>query len=178
MRWNSWFALAALLNGISCLGQAASPAQTDQPISQAPGYTLTLDQPTVDLHLGAPIEVTLTVKNITDHDIFWSARWEIGKDGAYKGFRYRLMKDGKEADTTFFHRYISGRQRPGDPNEVDSGSSILLPKPPGIIFVMTLDLGRLYKITEPGQYTLGISRVAEDNKTIVHANTITLNIVP
>ena len=46
------------------------------------------------------------------------------------------------------------------------------------MFVITVDLKRLYQITEPGQYTLEISRVAEDDKTIVHSNTVTLNIVP
>jgi hypothetical protein len=73
---------------------------------------------------------------------------------------------------------MSGRQRAKDPVEVLSESTILLPKPPGTMFVHTVDLKRLYQIAEPGRYTLDVSRIAEDDKTIVHSNTITLNIVP
>jgi hypothetical protein len=178
MKFSKWIVLILLLDGFSCFGQTTPAAMAEEPTPQNPGYTITVTQPASAFHLGSPIKITLTVKNITDKDIFWSARWETGEDGVYKEFRYLLKKDGKEVETTFFHRYISNRQRTGDPNEVDSGSSILFPKPPGIIFVVALDLKRLYDISEPGQYTLDISRFAEDNKTIVHANVVTLNIVP
>jgi hypothetical protein len=43
---------------------------------------------------------------------------------------------------------------------------------------MTIDLKRLYEITEPGEYTLDVSRIEDGNKTTVHANIVTLKIVP
>jgi hypothetical protein len=89
-----------------------------------------------------------------------------------------LKKDGREVETTLFHRKITGRQREGDPKEIDEGGTVLIAYPPGIMFTSKIDLRRLYEIIEPGQYTLEISRIAEDNKTVVHSNTVTLNIVP
>lgn len=166
--------------GICCFGSAqTSPAVgKGTPVSAAPGYTLTLTQPSNQFSLALPIQVTMTIKNTTNGDILWSASRSTDKEPWYPDFHYLLKKDGKEVETTFFHRKISGRQRMDDPSEVLSGSTILLPKPPGTMFVITVDLKRLYQITEPGQYTLEISRVAEDDKTIVHSNTVTLNIVP
>jgi hypothetical protein len=46
------------------------------------------------------------------------------------------------------------------------------------MFVMTIDLKRLYQITEPGDYTLEVSRDAEDDKTVVHSNSLALKILP
>ena len=44
--------------------------------------------------------------------------------------------------------------------------------------MIMLDLKRLYEIRELGEYILEITRVAEDNKTVLHSNAVTLNIVP
>jgi hypothetical protein len=46
-----------------------------------------------------------------------------------------LTKNGTEVETTVFDRKITSRQRPGDPQEVQAGSSISLPHPPGKMFV-------------------------------------------
>ncbi|MGD0619529.1 MAG: hypothetical protein ABSB67_17920 [Bryobacteraceae bacterium] len=43
---------------------------------------------------------------------------------------------------------------------------------------MTINLARLYEITEPGAYTLVLSRFDDYSKTTVRSNTLTLNIVP
>jgi hypothetical protein len=173
-------ATVLMLSGICRFGlaQTSPVVGNGTSVSAAPGYTITLTEPTNPFSLDLPILVTMTIKNITGGDIFWRAFRGTDKDSWYPDFRYLLKKDGKEAETTFFHRKISGRQRSGDPAEVSSGSTILLPKPPGTMFVITVDLKHLYQITEPGQYTLEISRVAEDDKTFVHSNTVTLNIVP
>ena len=44
------------------------------------------------------------------------------------------------------------------------------------MFVMMVDLDRLYEIREPGLYNLVITRLAEDDKTIVRSNAVTLDI--
>jgi hypothetical protein len=130
------------------------------------------------MNLGPSIVVNLTVKNITTMDISWRWRHETGDDLVYKAFHFMLRKDGREVETTFFHRKITGRQRDSDPQEIDDGGSVLIAYPPGIMFTSKIDLMRLYEITAPGQYTLEISHVSEDNKTIVRSNTVTLDIVP
>ena len=93
-------------------------------------------------------------------------------------FTYLLVKDGREVETTFFHRKISGRNRSDGRPEVWTGSSILRPRPPGTIFVMPIDLNRLYEIKQPGAYLLDVSRFDEDSKTTVRSKTLTLKIVP
>jgi hypothetical protein len=44
------------------------------------------------------------------------------------------------------------------------------------MFEIPMDLTRLYKITEPGLYTLKISRYDEVSKTTVYSNSLTLKI--
>jgi len=92
--------------------------------------------------------------------------------------RYDLERNGHEVETTFFHRKITGRNRLGDPNEVYAGSSVVFPNPPGKMFEMKIDLKRLYQITEPGEYTLHVSRYDEESKTTVDANAVTIRIEP
>lgn len=118
----------------------------------------------------------MTITNVTDGDILWSANRAQDRESWYSGFRFFLQKDGKEVDTTFFHRKISNRQRADDPPEVLSGDSILISKPRGLMFTMTVDLKLLYQITEPGHYTFGVDRLAEDGKTIVRSNTVAITV--
>lgn len=169
-----------MLSGFCCVGsaQTATLAGNRTSVPRAQGYTITLTQPTISFSLDLPIQVTMRIKNVTKGDLLWRASRGTDKDSWYPDFRYLLRKDGKEVETTFFHRKISGRQRSEDPAEVSSGSTILLPKPPGTMFVITVDLKRLYQITEAGEYTLEVSHADEDDKTFVHSNIVTLNIVP
>jgi len=172
------FAILIALSGVFCSAQTSPAAANSKPtpMPQGPGYTLTVDQPLSSISLKAPISVTMTVKNISGEEILWRAY--RGKDSEYKGFRFLLKKNGQEVETTFLHRKLTGRQRQDDPSDVMSGSSIVFPWEAEKKFLMTIDLKRLYEITEPGQYTLDISRPEEDNKTVVRANTVTLDIVP
>ena len=114
--------------------------------------------------------------NISGKEIYMESN--RSQDAKYTDFTYLLAKDGREVETTLFHTKISGRNRPDDPPEVWNGSSIVLPHPPGTIFVMPIDLKRLYEIKEPGVYTLDVSRFDEDSKTMVRSKTLTLKIVP
>ena len=133
-----------------------------------PPFSITVDPPAAPIHLRSPINVTITVTNITDKEIWCSHGRD--KDSVYRAFAVLLMKDGREVETTIFDRKITDRLRPDDP-PVDPGfgSSISLPHPPGKMFVMTIDLTKLYEITEPGTYTLNVRRIEDDNKTIVRA---------
>jgi hypothetical protein len=180
MKMTIFMASVLALAGICPFGLAQSSPVTgsDDSTSTSPGYTITLTQPSNPISLKSSIQVTMTIKNITGGDVLWRAVRSTNPHSWHSGFSFLLKKNGEEIETTFFHRKMSGRQRANDPVEVLSESTILLPKPPGTMFVHMIDLKRIYQITEPGQYTLDVSRMAEDDKTIVHSNTITLNIVP
>jgi hypothetical protein len=51
---------------------------------------------------------------------------------------------------------------------------------PGFLGKYNLDLRKVYKITEPGQYTVTASRTEEtkDGKVVVNSNRVTLGIFP
>jgi hypothetical protein len=176
MRWTELFVIAVLLSTHSSRGQTSPNAAAKQPASPGPVLSIAVDPPVAPIRVGSPIIVTVTVKNISGKEIYMEHL--RSQDGRYVDFNYLLLKDGHEVETTFFHRKITGRNRPGDPDEVWTGSYIALPHPPGTIFVMPIDLKRLYEITEPGVYTVEVSRMDEHSKTKVRSNTLTLKILP
>jgi len=176
MKWAKLFVVPVLISGPYCFGQTSRNVATKQPVPPNPVFSITVDPPAGPIKLGSPINFTVTVTNISDKEIYWES--DRGKDTVYKAFAVLLMKGGHEVETTFFHRKITGRQRTDDSQEVETGSSISLPHPPGKMFVMTIDLERLYEIREPGVYTLDVSRFDEDSKTTVRSNFLTLKIVP
>ena len=154
-------------------------AQTQKPPSHAnPGYTISVAVPPGPFRLGAPIDVTITAVNVSGKDLYWDSATGVNSELPYKLFRVLLTKDGREVETTVFHRRIIGRRRPGDPPpEVESSGTILLPRPPGKLFDITINLKRLYEITEPGRYMLVVSRFDDYTKETVQSNTVTLTIV-
>jgi hypothetical protein len=166
-------AFAIPLVALPCLAQSF-PTAAPEKQRPDPGFSIFVTASTTLYKLGEPVQVTVTVTNNTNHDVFWSA--ERVREPQYMACRYDLERNGHEVETTFFHRKITGRNRVGDPNEVYSGSSILLREPPGKIFDMKIDLARLYEITEPGEYTLRVSRYDEGTRTTVHANVVTIRI--
>jgi hypothetical protein len=65
-----------------------------------------------------------------------------------------------------------------DPLEVESGSLFPVVYPPGRMFVDAIDLKRLYEMSEPGVYTLDVSRFDEQSKATIRSKTVTLKIEP
>lgn len=166
--------LALIATSCCAQDQANTAPQRPRP---DPGFSIVVTSPATPIKLTGPINVTITVTNNTNHTIGWSS--DLSKETQYTAFRYDLERNGHEVETTFFDRKVTGRQRPGDPNEVYmSPSSILLPHPPGKMFEMTIDLKRLYEITEPGEYSFHVSRYDETTKTTVRSNTLPLEIEP
>lgn len=164
-------------NTITVTVAPSANAETNPPLSSV--LSITIDPPASPIRLGSPTaNVTVTVKNISDKEIYLETVRTATFSSGYMDFNYLLMKDGQEAETTFFHRKITNRQRPGDPEEVWSGSFIALPHPPGMIYEMKIDLKRLYEIKEPGVYTLEVSRFDQGHRSKVRSNTLALKIVP
>jgi hypothetical protein len=166
--------IAIIVFGPSCFAQKGSNGRL--PASVNPVFSITVADPAQPIHLGSPINVTVTVTNISGKEIYLAS--DKGPNAKYKDFSYLLEKAGHEVETTLFHRRMSGRLRPDDPADPLGSSSIVVPHPPGPIFAMTIDLTRLYEINQPGEYTLIVSRFDEDSKTIIHSNTLTINILP
>ena len=79
---------------------------------------------------------------------------------------------------TAFHRKIRNEQRADESQDVQNTDTTLFPLTPGVSLNFTIDLVRLYRITDPGTYTVEISEVDENSKTTVHAEPISLRIAP
>jgi len=152
-----------------CCGAQTSPS----PAGPQPSFSITLSPPVGTIKAGSAIEIGITVQNVSGKDITWEA--EFG-DTAYKAFHFMLIKEDHEVETTFFHRKIRGKPRPEDPDDVSNGSSFLGTLAAGKSIVQTIDLKRLYQITEPGSYTLDVSRYDDESKRMVSAKTLTLKI--
>jgi len=167
---------AALFLAELSLGQTSPKTAGPSPQSPSPAFVIALDGPAPPVHLDSPINVNITVTNVSGKAIWWE--WDRHQDAGYKAFAFLLTKGNQEMETTFLHRKLSGRNRADDPVEVETGSPFPVSYPPGKMFTITIDLKRLYEIKEPGVYTLYVSRLDENSKTTVHSNTLSLKIVP
>jgi hypothetical protein len=172
-----WFALTMLLAAVPGLPQASPEVSSAKTGTPKAGYSLTIVPPTDQIQLGAPINITIIVKNTSSNDIYWRAELD---NTAYHAFHFLLQEGGKEVETTRFHRVLRNELRPDDKPESAEGSasSVVSALESGKSFTLTIDLTKLYEITQPGQYMLKISRTEEDNKTVVNSNTVPLNIIP
>jgi hypothetical protein len=155
------------LNPVDTIGQAQA--------SLGATFKVTIAPPANPIHLDSPIEIKIIVQNISNTDSYWRSTLD---ETAYRAFRFSLKVSGKEPEATAFHRYLRNEQRPYDASKVAGGSSILSPVAPGHSFTFDVDLKRLYEITQPGTYTLSVSRFDEFTKTTSLSNTLTMNIVP
>jgi hypothetical protein len=97
MKWDNFFATVVLLSAPCCFAQAPTP-ETEKPAKQNPLFSIAVAPSDDHVKLGSPIPVTVTVTNISDKN----AAWQLGRGqkGPYKEFRYLLMKDGREIETT------------------------------------------------------------------------------
>ena len=169
-------AMVVLSCGSYCFAQPSPNSANGKQSSSAPVFSIEVAPPAEPIRFGSPINISVTVTNISGKEINWDL--ERTKDSVYKTFVVALRKDGREVETTFFHRKISGRQRHDDPPGMGTGSTILTPYPRGKMFEMKIDLTRLYQITEPGMYTLDLSRFDDYSKTTVRSKSITFKIMP
>jgi hypothetical protein len=160
-----------------CLGQTSPKTAGPNPQSSSPAFVIAVHGPILPVRLESPITVNVTVTNVSGKEMWW--QWERQhKDAGYRAFSWLLTKGGREVETTFFHKKISGRQHADDPQEPEHFSSFPVTYPPGKMFTVTIDLKRLYEIKEPGVYTLVVRRFDENSKTTVHSNSLTLKIEP
>lgn len=168
-------AMASVFLAATVAVWAQAQGATKTSPATAPNFSLMLVAPPGQTRVGEPVQVTVTVKNISAKEMPWRAEFS---DTAYQAFHVLLTENGQELDKTPFHRKLRGEQRPGDPVEVEGGGSIVSDVAPGKSFSLTIDLARLYQIKGPGQYTLRVSRFDESNGTTVFSNAVAVSIAP
>jgi hypothetical protein len=148
-------------------------AQSQDASALTPLFSITTEPPSGSFHVGKPIEVQVTVKNISGKEIYWAYH---RSDTGYRAVQVRLTQNGHEVETTVFDRKITGRPRPDERLDL-SYSTIALPLAADASFTWTLDLTKLYVIQSPGKYNLDICRYDDYSKTNVCSKSVTLTVV-
>ena len=179
MMRNFAFAVLMLLSVLPCFGQPIGGKARSAIESGKPNYTITMTPPSGPLSLASPLLIETFYTNTTSSDIYMTA--DICRTCTAE--QILLTKDGKEVEATPFQRMSTGRGQPSDwkllpPDHTANTRTNRYP--PGVFWKVDLDLRKLYKITEPGEYTVKASRTEEtkDGKIVVTSNTVTLDIVP
>ncbi len=162
-----------LMHVMPVYSQAAPAARSETASTLKPCFSIAVVSPLNEFQLGTPLELQVTVKNISGKDIYWSY---AKTNTQYKAFHMKLEKDGQEVQTTAFHRKMMGNQRPEDPQEIEDSSSIALPLSAGSSFTWKIELTKLYQINQPGVYTISVSRFDDCSKTTIRSRPVSLRI--
>ena len=176
MRQNLWLFMIVVV----ILGEY--PAHRMVVLQPAPATAivspLTIAASTASDHfaVGSPILVVITLTNISRVPI----SFEIDYPNAeYHLFRFSLTTAGKEGSKTAFHRALIGEYLPGEPAIEAGGGSDVYTLKPGQLVQYTVDIKKLYSITQPGSYLFSVKMPANmDNKGDISSRPLQLTVGP
>lgn len=156
VRWVLILALSTLSSGAVLHGQV-----THSQSEQAPGLSVSIQQPQHSINAGGDVTVTVTVTNISSQGLF------VGPDLAFD-----VRDDGGSP---------VARVQP-KPGSLPGGSAFSAPLEPGQSIDRSIDLRKEFVITTPGTYTVralrgnyGARRGKVRNE--IRSNSITIKIV-
>jgi len=141
--------------------------------------TIALSAGVNQFHVGSPIPVVITLTNTSKSPV--NLQIFLVTDGIYRrlGFQFSLMLDGKAVPQTAFHRNIRGEHLAGDPGVQMAGSLDTYAMAPGLVDNTTIDLRKLFIITQPGSYLFSVKMPQNgDNKVAIDSSPLRLNVVP
>jgi hypothetical protein len=121
MRRRKLSVLFAMFLGVCCYAQSSPSTNTEKPDSSEPVFSITVDPPAGPIHEGPPINVAVTLTNISGKEIYLA--FDRGRNSGYKAFKFLLTKENREPETTLLHRKLTDRLRPDDP--VDFGDLLI-----------------------------------------------------
>jgi hypothetical protein len=154
-------------NGVKLYGPIRHPGAT------SPSFTLSIrggdvDGPRYEFRVGSMVVVTISMTNVTNHDIDYSGYFRhLNEQYSYLVWD----EDGKPAEKISF----------GDPDR-SSSSQYWSAISPGKTKTYAAELEQIYKFDRPGKYTVQVSRpdddyLDENGKPVVvksNINTITI----
>jgi dipeptidyl aminopeptidase/acylaminoacyl peptidase len=122
-----------------------------------------------EVQVGSDAQVSITLKNVSDHQILFAHR--PGKDNPE--FSYKIVVkngSGSVVEETAYGRETRERQQ----NESRTVDYVQ----PGASTVQTAHLARLVNLSQPGTYTVRVTRNDSNGRGVVESNEVSLNIVP
>src|SRR5262249_21543663 len=119
---------------------------------------------------GDPIEITVTMKNMSDHDITMVA---VGSNSKAE-LNYEIIardKNGEMLNETIYGKGLKGGV---------AGSRKLFTLKPGAEITETSDINKLYDMSMPGEYVIQVEKElpASEGKGMIKSNTITVTVTP
>ena len=119
---------------------------------------------------GDPIKITVTMKNMSDHDITMVA---VGNNSKAE-LNYEIItrdKNGEMLNKTIYGKGLKGGV---------AGSRKLFTLKPGAEITETSDINKLYDMSMPGEYIIQVEKElpASEGKGTVKSNTITVTVTP
>jgi hypothetical protein len=164
------FCQFAYIAGFIALSVHAVPASK-------PPFSVTLNAPDKDLKSGAELHLLVTIKNTSDHDIPFITN---GGPPADDGYRYKVevvKADAHEAPPSA----LVIEMRSGKKLVVTHGNNIGRKLKPGDSLLDQIDVTKLYDLSQPGIYTISVTRPLEPyqglGKGAVRSNTIAVTVV-
>jgi len=121
------------------------------------------------VNAGDPIEITVTMKNMSEHDITMVA---VGSNSKAE-LNYEIItrdKNGEMLNKTIYGKGLKGGV---------AGSRKLFTLKPGAEITETSNINKLYDFSMPGEYTIQVERKlpASEGKGTVKSNTITITVI-
>jgi len=142
-----------------------------------PAYSLTVRAAQSEVQVGKPINVDITLTNISEKAL--SIAFERG---GHNEFIYLIVvadQQGVEAPYTPYFRAVMGRRRePGDPDTDTGFSTRLLTVQPSKSVTTQTDITLLYRLEAPGTYTVRVERFDKSSGIRVKSNTVDLTVTP
>jgi len=122
------------------------------------------------VNAGDPIEITVTMKNMSDHDITMVA---VGSNSKAE-LNYEIItrdKNGEMLNKTIYGKGLKGGV---------AGSRKLFTLKPGAEITETSDINKLYDMSMPGEYIIQVEKElpASEGKGTIKSNTITVTVTP
>jgi hypothetical protein len=159
--------------GGSALQQKSAPSVADSPL------TITLATTAGVVKVDAPIPVVVTLTNVSKTPVRLRV---LGlPEGVYRGlgWKFSLTKEGEKVPKTPFHRAISGEYLPGDPLLDPDPDLINHVLRPGMSDSATIDVRKLFNITQPGLNVFSIEMPPNmDSKAAIQSERLPLNVAP
>jgi hypothetical protein len=138
--------------------------------------------------------VTITLKNISDHDIYGA--FAVTRTAAGETFHGIEIKNekGVRAPLTRYGHIAKGETPPADkPNQSQNqnasqgggsegspftGSVVSVTIPPGGVSRDAIIANKLYDLSQPGKYSIQVNKWDGESKTMATSNTIIITVIP
>src|SRR5215510_10958077 len=152
------------------IGEPPGPVVVIQTHAPEQSLKITIVAAQNSVMAGDPIKITVTMKNMSDHDITMVA---VGNNSKAE-LNYEIIareKNGEMVDETRYGKGLKGGV---------AGSRKLFTLKPGAEITETCNINKLYDMSMPGEYVIQVEKElpASEGKGTIKSNTITVTVTP